>query len=450
MNKKDEPLRILIVEDDKDFASMLKLFFSSKFEAETVFAEDCLSARYALSTSEFDLITLDYQLPDGNGLDILEEVTGVEGHAPVIMVTGQGDEETAAKAIELNAEGYVVKDARLRVLLTGAVKKTLEKDSYRRALRKSEKHYRELIELANSIVLKMDGAGNLVFMNKYGFDFFGYTEEEVIGKNVVGTIVPEVESTGRGLSSMINEVVSDPDAYRSNFNENMLKSGKRVWILWANRSIMDESGNMSGTLSIGNDVTELLSTAARVERLRRLYGLVVGIVNKLTMAKKPLELYEEACRTVVEGGLLEAALIGILDKEAGTVAPVASEGCDSNFIEVISSTSDDGDATGFIFTDEAVCERRTVVCKDITPGTTMELWRKEAIKRGYRSCAAFPLLGEERVIGVFGLFANTTGLFEREVVGLFESMARYISFFTESYECKKEHEQMIESRGSRP
>jgi PAS domain-containing protein len=58
------------------------------------------------------------------------------------------------------------------------------------ALRQSEEKYRELVEHANSIILRMDASGKVTFFNEFARRFFGYSEAEILGKNVVGTIVP--------------------------------------------------------------------------------------------------------------------------------------------------------------------------------------------------------------------------------------------------------------------
>ena len=105
------------------------------------------------------------------------------------------------------------------------------------ALRHSEEKYRELVENANSIILRMDNMGNVTFINEFAQGFFGYSEEEIVGKNVVGTIVPQVESTtGRDLRLMIEDIAVNPDRYASNINENMRLGGERVWIAWTNKT----------------------------------------------------------------------------------------------------------------------------------------------------------------------------------------------------------------------
>lgn len=141
-----ESPKILTVEDDENFARILKLLLRKNFSGGVVVAEDCSSARAAYSSGNFNLITLDYQLPDGSGLELLEEFTESEEHPPVIMVTGEGDEETASKAIEHGVDGYVVKDHRLATILPMTVKRTLEKEEAKKALRFSDERYKSLFD----------------------------------------------------------------------------------------------------------------------------------------------------------------------------------------------------------------------------------------------------------------------------------------------------------------
>jgi two-component system, cell cycle sensor histidine kinase and response regulator CckA len=124
------------------------------------------------------------------------------------------------------------------------------------ALKKSEEKYRELVQNANSIILRRDTKGNVTFFNEFAQDFFGYAENEILGKNVVGTIVPKTETTGRDLSEMIHDIGIRPERYGTNENENMRKNGERVWVAWTNKAIKDENGNITEILCIGNDITE--------------------------------------------------------------------------------------------------------------------------------------------------------------------------------------------------
>lgn len=135
------------------------------------------------------------------------------------------------------------------------------------ALHEGERKYRELVEHANSIILHLSSDGTLAFMNEFGLRFFGYSEEEIIGRHVVGTIVPESESTGRDMRTLIDQVCADPSGFEHNINENMRRNGERVWIEWTNKIALDSGGQVEGILSIGTDITERRRAEEELRRL---------------------------------------------------------------------------------------------------------------------------------------------------------------------------------------
>jgi diguanylate cyclase (GGDEF)-like protein/PAS domain S-box-containing protein len=116
--------------------------------------------------------------------------------------------------------------------------------------------YRDLVQSMNSIVLRWDPEGCVLFLNDYGQHFFGYTEAEVLGRSVVGLIVPETETSGRDLALMIEDLLRHPEKYVSNENENMRKDGARVWVTWRNHARLDDEGRLVEILSTGIDTSE--------------------------------------------------------------------------------------------------------------------------------------------------------------------------------------------------
>jgi DNA-binding response OmpR family regulator len=119
-------LRMLVVEDEPDFANQLSRILERNFSADVTVAVDARSARECIGDGEFELITLDYQLPDGDGLTLIAEIVdSLENPPPLILVTGHGSEETAAAAFELGATGYVVKCEELPGMLVEAIKNAI-------------------------------------------------------------------------------------------------------------------------------------------------------------------------------------------------------------------------------------------------------------------------------------------------------------------------------------
>ena len=147
-------------------------------------------------------------------------------------------------------------------------------------LQESEEKYRDLVQNANSIIIRWDMDGNFTFFNEFAEKFFGFSQSEIIGKNVMGTIVPQTDTSGRDLAAMIEDIKRDPDRYETNVNENVRKSGERVWISWSNRAIDDERGNMIGVLAVGNDITSQKRAEEAIREGQRQNEFLAGILQR--------------------------------------------------------------------------------------------------------------------------------------------------------------------------
>jgi PAS domain S-box-containing protein len=128
------------------------------------------------------------------------------------------------------------------------------------ALSTSETLYRELVQGAKSTIMRFAPDGAISFMNEYGLEFFGFSRDELVGKNMVGTIVPETESGGGYQGALPRRVAENPEEYALHVNENVRKNGERVWMAWTNRPVAGDGGKPTEILSIGNDITKLVET----------------------------------------------------------------------------------------------------------------------------------------------------------------------------------------------
>ncbi|MBX2840349.1 MAG: sigma-54 dependent transcriptional regulator [Flammeovirgaceae bacterium] len=101
-------LKILIVDDDPTFGLMLKKFLNkNNFDAkEVLLGKSCLEA---MKLESFDVILIDFRLPDMTGIDLLKEIKGKNPHQPVILMTSYANIRTAIKAIQMGAYEYLTK-----------------------------------------------------------------------------------------------------------------------------------------------------------------------------------------------------------------------------------------------------------------------------------------------------------------------------------------------------
>ena len=156
------------------------------------------------------------------------------------------------------------------------------------------KDYRELVDHVNSIIMRLDKDGNIIFLNKFAQTFFGFSEEEALGRNIVGAIVPEIDKDGRPLGQMIQEIMRHPDNYLLNQNENIRRNGERVWVSWTNKPVFGEDGNLKELLSVGIDHTELKRGEEELRKSKE------ELETKIAERTSKLRESEERFRVLVE------------------------------------------------------------------------------------------------------------------------------------------------------
>jgi PAS domain S-box-containing protein len=159
----------------------------------------------------------------------------------------------------------------------------------------SERKHRELVETANSVILTWDRDGNITFVNDFAEQFFGFSKEELRGRNLVGTIVPAIESTGRDLAQLMTEILMAPDRFRDNENENITRDGTRVWVRWTNRAMLDQHGTLTGILSVGYDITARKKAEEALQLTRFSVDHVADAVYWVDAKARIIDVNHTAC-----------------------------------------------------------------------------------------------------------------------------------------------------------
>jgi PAS domain S-box-containing protein len=135
-------------------------------------------------------------------------------------------------------------------------------------LHSSEKKYRELVENANSIILRLDKNGNIIFFNEFAQRLLGYSEKEMLGKNAGRIILPPSGPNRLSSNKLRSSLQKDPERPVVSENQTETRSGEKVWIAWTYKPIFNDAGHFMEILCIGNNITELKWASQEKEELR--------------------------------------------------------------------------------------------------------------------------------------------------------------------------------------
>ncbi len=247
--------KILIVDDDANLRRTLSDILRIKGYIPLA-ASQGVAACGLVREQHPALALVDLRLPDMDGLKLIEKFKQLLPEMECILLTGHASQESAIEAVNLGAYSYLEKPYDMGHLLI-TVQRALERREAVEALRRSEAQYRELVQSANSIILRTDTEGRISFFNEFAERYFGYTQQEILGANVIGTIVPQSDSAGHFLTTMMQDILIEPERYAVLENESVRKNGERTWVLWSNKIVRDERGAYAGILSVGSDITEV-------------------------------------------------------------------------------------------------------------------------------------------------------------------------------------------------
>ncbi len=182
-------------------------------------------------------------------------------------------------------------------------------------LQASEEKYRELVENANSIIIRIDIEGKILFFNEFAQKFFGYSEKELLGKNLIDAIITDDTQYENKFQKMLNEIEKHPGKYLNIQTENIIKNLKKVWIAWTNRPIFDGEGKLKEILCVGNDITDLKMGEEKIEHLNDLLLTILNIDHLITHEKDKDKLLKGICDELVQTQGHHRAWIILLDEK---------------------------------------------------------------------------------------------------------------------------------------
>ena len=282
-------LRILIVDDDPLDREALRRALNRdalKFEtlaADLVEVETLGAARDALNREEFSCIFLDYMLPDGSGLELLLEARDRDIQTPIIVLTGQRDDDAMMAVIHAGAVDYVPKSLLTPEIAARSVraavrfqKAQLEKQAALAAL-----HIRDnaVAAASNGIVVSdaLRPDCPMIYVNPAFLAMTGYSEEESVGRNCRFLQGP---TTSPEAIEELRDAVRNQTRCQT-LIQNFKKDGTPFWNEITVAPVRDASGKVTHFIGVQTDVTARQSSDAARRVAERQLQETVALLDTL-------------------------------------------------------------------------------------------------------------------------------------------------------------------------
>jgi PAS domain S-box-containing protein len=256
-------LNLLYVEDDDiiriELSQLLGGFFSNIYVAKD--GKEGLRT-YLENQDHIDIILTDINMPYLNGIEMIKKIRGINSKVPVIFATAHSDNEFLAEAIKLRVQEYIIKPIDVRRLLS--LMSDIASILYQEFLLKQQQieleKYKEIID-TNNIVIKTDIHLNITYVNELFCEISGFDSSELIGK----------EFKFLKFSDVANDIYTNlyADVLNNKPWKGKLKNTKKDGSYYHTDTYViptfDETGEMTGVISIQKDITEELNKKREIQ-----------------------------------------------------------------------------------------------------------------------------------------------------------------------------------------
>ena len=172
-----EQLKLVIIEDDEAHYQLMKRSIIKAYpDASIHYFQEAAGCLQRLDEINPDLVMADYLLPGMNGIEFLKSLNQEKRDIPVIIITGQGDENLAIQAMKLGAWDYLVKSGDFFTLIPIVIGKVVREWKLKESLQGSQRRFREIFSQSPIGIAVYDQNCLLVEANKSCLDIFGVSD----------------------------------------------------------------------------------------------------------------------------------------------------------------------------------------------------------------------------------------------------------------------------------
>jgi diguanylate cyclase (GGDEF)-like protein/PAS domain S-box-containing protein len=277
--------RLLLVEDNLGDARLLREMFNEQGSHKTLLThvETLQEAERHLAENAVDIILLDLDLSDGQGLEVVRRCHTAAPHVPLVVLTGRDDESLATQALKEGAQDYLIKGQIETRGLLRALRYAIERKIMEEALFQEKERAQVTLNCIGDAVACTDGAGNITFLNGVAERMTGWSCAEAIGWPMAGVfriLDAETRETIAGRAA----IEGGQDATERLPSNCLLirRDGSEIPIEDSVAPIHDRAGKPTGAVIVFRDVSATRAMTLQMTHAAQ-HDFLTGLPNRVLL-----------------------------------------------------------------------------------------------------------------------------------------------------------------------
>lgn len=299
-------------------------------------------------------------------------------------------------------------------------------------LQNTDAKYRVLFEQAAVGVAEIDSnSGKFIQINQRYCDILGMTKNEMTSTNFQNITHPDDLKTDLNYMKLL--LKGDIKEFRME-KRYIKKDGMIIWVNLSVSPMWDPGQKPTHHIAVVEDITQRKFVEEKLIKSNRLYAVISQVNQMIVRTKDKEKLYEEVCRIAIEYGKFRMVWIGEVNPLTKDVVPLTFSGEENGYLKIINKISINNEPTGRGPTGKAIRKNKHFICNDIENDLDFLPWKEEALTRGYKSSAAFPITSLGKVIGSLNIYSSEVNFFDKEEIELLDEIVKDINYALEAIE----------------
>ncbi|NET58334.1 MAG: response regulator [Symploca sp. SIO2E6] len=252
----NKPIYVLLVEDSPSDARLQHHRFSrlDREKWQLVHVESLTQAINHCNEFTFDVVLLDLNLPDSDGLETVVEFRAAVPNIPVIVLTGSDDDELALQAISQGTQDYLCKDKITIPLLVRTIYHAIEREQILKQLLESERRFRAVFNQTFQFMALLTPEGTVLEMNQTALEFSKVKQEDYVGLSLWETNAWNYSTASQNWLKIAIAKARHGHLVRE---EVQIRSAEEaiIWIDFSLKPLTDETGKIVLLIEEGREIS---------------------------------------------------------------------------------------------------------------------------------------------------------------------------------------------------